>query len=65
MTSHEVNADMLLMLIDKKYGLKTYHEGKNVWISFGEYGCISCSIDTPWNKLNQRIKNELEQGLID
>ena len=55
------NADMLRMLIAKKYGLRTHHESKTIWISLGQYGCISCSIDTQWNKLNFRIKNKLEQ----
>ena len=55
------NCDMLRELISKRFALRTYHEGKTIWISLGQYGCISCSIDTQWNKLNNRIKNKLEE----
>ena len=57
----ESNTDMLLLLIAKRYGLRTYlHNSKIIYISFGLYGTMSCRVDTQWNVLNERIKNKLE-----
>ena len=60
------NTDMLLLLIARRYGLRTYlHRGHVIYIDFGLYGAISCPVNTQWSELNNRIKTKLEYSCLE
>jgi len=59
------NADMLRMLIAKRYALRTHlHNNRIIYVSFGIYGAISCSVDTQWKLLDERLKSKLMECVM-
>ena len=51
------NADMLRMLIAKKYALQTHlHNNKIIYITFGYYGTMSVNINDNWVDVDKKIK---------